>query len=259
MSEFATYQQFFSAEEAEGVIAILKEHGIPYTFKQKRPGFDTVIIGENLNEQWDLSIPQHEFSRVNDLLLANTSVNLDELEKDHYLFSFSHEELQNIIENPDEWGRHDYLVAVELLKQRGENVTKEQLQELREKKIESLAKPPKKVPVGWLIIAYVLPVWAIIRLWTDSRIFNSGNLALVLEVIGAYVVVYGGVIALLIGLSLWKFKKTLPNGNRVYRFLPVDRRHGKILFILGIIAILSLATAGFYTSNTGNMPYEIFD
>src|SRR5688500_4768625 len=127
MSEFATYQQFFSAEEADGVIAILNEHGIPYKFEQSRSRFDKVIIGENLNEQWDLSISPKEFSLVNELVLANTTVNIDELEEDHYLLSFSHEELQNIIQNPDEWGRHDYLVAVELLKRRGENVSQEQL------------------------------------------------------------------------------------------------------------------------------------
>lgn len=260
MSEFATYQQFFSAEEAEGVIAILNEHGIPYTFKQIHARFDKVIIGENLNEQWDLRIPQHEFSRVNDLLLANTTVNLDELEKDHYLFTFSHEELQNIIQNPDEWGRHDYLVAVELLKQRGENVSKELLQELREKKIEVLAKPPKKVPLGWLIVAYGLPILAILLFWTPvyENSFNSGTSGILLIYIGSYVMAYGGTIATLVGLSIWQFKKTLPDGNRVYRFLPEDRKHGKTIFFLGLIAIFSLVISSFYNSNSGYMLHEIF-
>ena len=261
MNEFATYQQFFSAEEAEGVIAILKAHDIPYSFKQNKPRFDKLIIGENLNEQWDLSIPQHEFSRVNDLLLANTTVNLDELEKDHYLFAFSHEELQNIIQNPDEWGRHDYLVAVELLKQRGENVSKEQLQEFREKKMEVLAKPPKKVPLFWLIAAYALPVLALLLIWTpvyyDS--FNdTATSGILLVYIGSYVIVYGGVIAILVGLSLWQFKKTLPDGNRVYRFLPVDRNHGKIILFLGLMAAISLVISSFYNSNTGNLIHELF-
>jgi hypothetical protein len=261
MSEFATYQQFFSAEEAEGVIAILKEHGIPYTFKQTRAGFDTVIIGENLNEQWDLRIPTDQFSRANDLLLANTTVNLEELEKDYYLFSFSQEELENIIRNPDEWGRHDYLVAVELLKQRGENVSKEQLQEFREKKMEVLAKPPKKVPLFWLIAAYGLPVLAILLIWTPAYYdsFNdSTSSGILLVYIGAYVIAYGGVIAVLVGLSLWQFKKMLPDGNRVYRFLPGDRKHGKTIFFLGLIAAFSLVISSFYNSNTGNLLHEIF-
>jgi hypothetical protein len=260
MSEFATYQQFFSAEEADGVIAILNEHGIPYTFKQSSPRFDSVIIGENLNEQWDLRIPTDQFSHVNDLLLANTTVNIDDLEKDHYLFSFSPEELKNIIKNPDEWGRHDYLVAVELLKQHGENVTKEQLQDLREKKIETLSKPPKKVPGFWLVVAYLLPVWAAIRVWTPA-IFGPNDLEGIFVwtiYFANYLMTIGGVIATFIGLSLWRFSKPLPNGSRVYRFLAADRKHGKIIFFLGMIAILSIGSAFLYLSGTGIAPYEIF-
>jgi hypothetical protein len=180
MSEFASYQQFYSAEEAEPLIAILKDHGIPFTFKESRSRIDSVIVGDSYNELFDLRIPQHEFSRVTDLLLANTTVNLDELDKDYYLHSFSKEELENIIANPDEWGRHDYLVAVELLKQHGVEVSKQHLQLLREKKIEALTEPPKKVPAIWLVIAYLLPLWSALRVWTPypKRVLASAIFSL---------------------------------------------------------------------------------
>src|SRR5690606_32574856 len=127
----------------------LKEHGIPYTLTKTRGQLDSIIVGDNYNDQYDLRIPQHEFTRVTDLLIANTKVNLDELDKDYYLFSFSREELENIINNPDEWSSNDYVIAVELLKSQGENVSREQLEELREKKIETLASSQKKVPGFW--------------------------------------------------------------------------------------------------------------
>ena len=98
-------------------------------------------------------------------------------------------------------------------------------------------------------------------IWTpvyyDS--FNdTATSGILLVYIGSYVIVYGGVIAILVGLSLWQFKKTLPDGNRVYRFLPVDRNHGKIILFLGLMAAISLVISSFYNSNTGNLIHELF-
>jgi len=50
MDQFASYQQFFSPEEAEPIIAVLKENGIPYTFNKTRGILDAVIIGVNPND-----------------------------------------------------------------------------------------------------------------------------------------------------------------------------------------------------------------
>jgi|ADGO01.1.fsa_nt_gi hypothetical protein len=176
MDQFASYQQFFSPEEAEPIIAVLKENGIPYTFNKTRGILDAVIIGVNPNDQYDLRIPQHEFRRVSELLIANTKVNLDELEKDYYLFSFTCEELENIIANPDEWSAHDYVVAVELLKRKGESLPKEKLEELRESRFEVLAKSQKKFPGFGLAIAYLLPLWSGLRMWTPNPLaFSDSN------------------------------------------------------------------------------------
>lgn len=262
MDQFASYQQFFSPQEAESIITLLKEHGIPYTLTKTRGQLDAIITGVNYNDQYDLRIPQHEFTRVTDLLIANTKVNLDELDKDYYLLSFSREELENIINNPDEWSSNDYVIAVELLKSQGENVSREQLEELREKKIETLASSQKKVPGFWLVVAYALPLWSAVRIWTPfpKRAWLDNAIISVLATFSNYLMVYGGVIGVFVGLSLWKFKKLLPDGNSVYRFLPADRLHGNIIFYLGIIAVISLALAFFYTSITGEYSgYLLFD
>ena len=105
-----------------------------------------------------------------------------------------------------------------------------------------------------------LPVLALLLIWTPvyNNSFNSGYSGILLVYIGAYVMAYGGIIAALVGLSLWQFKKTLPDGNRVYRFLPVDRNHGKIILFLGLIAAISLVISSFYNSNTGNLIHELF-
>lgn len=206
MSEFATYQQFFSAEEAEGIIDVLKANGIPYKFEL---GMGTVdkVIGGDTNNYYELRISPGEFERVTSLILSNTTVNLEELEKDHYLFSFTDKELYNIIANPDDWGRQDYLVAVELLKQRGDEYTPEELQKLRHSKMERLAVP-EKTTGDWIVLGYVFAI-------------------------------LGGLIAIVWGYTLWNFTKLLPDGRRVFMYSERDRRHGKRIFLIGVIAFIT--------------------
>lgn len=208
MSEFFLYQQFFSPEEAEGIISILNAHSIPYKFDKGHGTVDKTIGGE-INDYYELKIPPDQFELVTSLMLANTHVNLDELDKDHYLFTFNNDELYSIIANPDEWSKQDYLIAVELLKQYGDSYTPEELQQLRKKKIEWLATPAKTTG-GWIVLGY-------------------------------FFAFFGGLIAVVWGYTLWNFKKLLPDGRRVYIYQERDRRHGKRIFLLGVImAIVGL-------------------
>ena len=45
----------------------------------------------------------------------------------------------------------------------------------------------------------------------------------------------GGGVGVIIGYSLWSSKKTLPNGERIYSYKSEDRKHGKNIFIIGLI------------------------
>jgi hypothetical protein len=234
MSEFATYRQFFSAEEAKPLIALLNEHGIPYTFTPIRARFDNIIVGESINESFELKVPATEFDHVTSLQLANTTVNIDLLDKDYYMLSFSEDELYNVIKNPDEWSVQDYLIAVELLKRRGKVFTREKLQELRTKKIETLATPEKKLAAGWLILAYGIPLWAGLTVWFPYPSFAR---------------LWPAFLGTLWGVTLWKFKKLLPDGRRVYIYQASDRAHGKRIFFIGLAALISVMIGIIYWSH----------
>lgn len=60
----------------------------------------------------------------------------------------------------------------------------------------------------------------------------------------------GGGIGIIIGYSLWKSKKTLPNGDRIYSYSSEDRKNGKRIFLISII-IFPLALILKILSNTG--------
>ena len=104
---------------------------------------------------------------------------------------------------PDKWGKFDYLLAQKILIDRGEVISNEQLMAFRQKRLEDLAQPDKR-QIPWIIAGYIFSL-------------------------------LGGFLGLIIGWSLWKIKKTLPNGEKVYAFMYHDRVHGKIIFLIGII------------------------
>ena len=51
--------------------------------------------------------------------------------------------------------------------------------------------------------------------------------------IGYVMAFLGGLIGFFIGWHLLTYKKTLPNGDIVYGYSPVDRRHGQRILIIG--------------------------
>ena len=233
MSELAAYQQFFSEEEAQHIIALLKEQGIEYTFQLSRNKIDNIIAGETYNEKYELQIPVDQFERVTALVLANTKIDLAELENDHYLLSFTEEELLNVIKNPDEWGTQDYMIARELLKQKGIVYSEEKLKELRNTKVEQLAQPEKEIDTVWFVLAYLGTVWVAISPWINM-----------LNIYHFWIAVIGCAV----GISIWRFKKLVPDGRRVWLYRLSDRNHGRNIFFISLIALASVIAAFFSLS-----------
>ena len=93
--------------------------------------------------------------------------------------------------------------------------------------------------------------------WTFPLFFSSRemNLSVKLKASGVYFLwscvwiifgyvaaLIGGFIGILLGYSLWLSKKKLPNGSKVPAYNEEIRKHGRIIFYLGIImfAVLSI-------------------
>jgi len=125
------------------------------------------------------------------------------LNRGHYLFEFTNEELYEILEKPDEWNYIDYKLAQKILKERGKDINENLLASLKEERVTELSKPERRYSF-WIIVGYISSL-------------------------------LGGLLGLAIGWILWTMKKTLPNGERIYVYSESDRRHGKIMFMIGII------------------------
>jgi hypothetical protein len=203
MSRYATYEKFFNPEQAEPVINVLKRHAIPHEFEAIGNTVDKVLTGGGPEYLYEIKIPATQFETVNRLLREEMKVSLDEVDPDHYLFTFEDKELVEILHEPDAWGRLDYVIAREILESRGIVYSREELDAIWNKRMERVARPD--IDGGRWIYA------------------------------GYFFAVFGGFIGIIIGLVLSQSTKTLPNGNRYYIYDETTRKRGKNIFYLSLI------------------------
>lgn len=207
MSHYSTYQKFFSPEQAAPVLTILKEHGIPFEFIKSKKLVDSVIGGDaSFDNLYELKIPNKQFEEVNQLLRETQEIDINDLASDYYLFSFTDEELVDILRRPDEWSPQDYNIALQVLEERDITFTEDELAAYRKERIRVLARPEK----------------------LHNRLLYAGY---------AFAF-FGGVIGVIIGLSLWQTKKTLPNGKKQFMFDFQTRGHGKLMILFSVIMLV---------------------
>jgi hypothetical protein len=219
--EFITYQKFNDPALAEELAGQLENHHIKYFIeKESRPFDPTYSFNESSVTQYAVKIKSGDFEKVNQLLKDDESEDVTEIGKDYYLYSFTNDELMEVITKADEWSPFDVVLARKLLAEKGKVLTDEAITAINEKRIEDL-KVPDPPQTYWIVVGYVC----------------------------AFI---GGLLGIFIGWYLMNYKKTLPNGQRVYEYSERDRRHGTIIFYIGIV-VLVLAVgyrlAGIFTND----------
>lgn len=209
-----TFRRFGNPEDAEDLIAILSANDITYLIEDASPTFDVTFSGNTFEKEVYIKIKQSDFESTEELLLNSTQVETTQIPKDYYLLEFSNEELIEVLMKPDEWSPIDYKLSQQILKERGKEIDSEIILTLKKKRIESLAEPERSQKT-WIYAGYIF-------------------------------VLLGGIIGLFIGWHLITFKKTLPNGSRVYAYVKSDRKSGKNILILGLIFIVIWSFIRFY-------------
>jgi hypothetical protein len=215
--EFITYQKFNDAALAGELAGQLEQHGIEYQIEEESLTFNiTFVLNDPLQKEYAVKIKSGDFEKVNQLLKDDESKNIDGVDKDYYLFSFTDDELMDVLTKADEWSAFDVVLARKLLAERGKDISEATISSINEKRIEELKKPEAS-QLTWVIIGYIIALGGII-------------LPFFVSAIGFF-----------IGWHLASYKKTLPDGARVYGYNETDRVHGKRIFYLGItVFVLSL-------------------
>lgn len=202
---YSVFRKYPTLEQVKDLESLLNKNDIATEIADNIPPVDSSFSGSTLQNQYEIKIPLTDFEKAEKILDENAENLIDEVDKDHYLFSFTDDELYEILLKADEWNEFDYKLAQKILIQRGKSVDTELLKALKKQRIELLAKPEEN---------------------QKSRIMA-----------GYIFAILGGFLGILIGYSLWTSKKSLPNGQKVYSYNEKDRAHGKNIFYIGLIVL----------------------
>jgi len=202
---YSVFRNFTNIEQARDFAATLKEIGIEAELVHNSNPLDgTIYSGDVLiSNSVQLKIHQKDFAKANAFLDKEADNLTTEIEDSHYLHSFSDEELYEILMKPDEWSNIDYKIAHKLLIKKGKQFDPELLNALKKQRIDDLAKPEASQK-AWILFAYIMTA-------------------------------LGGLSGIFIGWHIMTYKKSLPNGQKTYAYAENDRKHGKAIFIIGLI------------------------
>lgn len=201
--EYLRFKLFPDKQTAEDFVEVLKQNGIDYKIEEDVLVFDPSYANNPLNKDYAITIKQSDFKRASAAYDAYFAKQLHDVPADYYLFSFSNDELLEILAKPDEWGAFDYQLAQQLLKQRGVEISTEETDHLKAERYKEIAQPedePTKNLVGYYIISILFFPVGIIIGW------------------------------------VWGYsKKQLPDGYKVYAYNERVRNHGRTIFLIAMI------------------------
>lgn len=203
--KFITFQKFDEQVSALDLGKILDENNIEYLLEDTSLSFDPTFSNNGFGKEFRIKIQKQDFEKVDILLQKSSQTEINEIDKDHYLFSFSDDELIELITKRDEWSQFDFLLAQKILKERGREISPEMIEQIKKERIIALSKPEESQK-NWIIVGYISAL-------------------------------LGGLLGVFIGWHLLTHKKTLPDGSRIYAYSEMDRTQGNRILILGGIFV----------------------
>lgn len=203
---FITYQKFDDPVLANELAEQLDKHHIKYYVAEESQTVNPLFaLNKEISIEYSVKINANDFEQVNQLLKDDESEDVTEVAKDYYLFSFTDDELMEVITKADEWSAFDFVLARKILTERGKEISDQAISAINDKRIEEL-KAPDPPQTFWIVIGY-------------------------------FFAFLGGVLGVFIGWHLMTYKKTLPDGERVFGYTEKDRKQGKRIFYIAIAVV----------------------
>lgn len=198
-----SFKKVSSLEEASEILILLKNNDIDAWISKNEGDLSNSLLGESDPNKFEILISEKDRVKAENVFITIAKEELNHIPNDYYLFTFSEEELNQVLIEKDEWSEFDVLLSEKILNDRGIKVEVEELRIKQESRNNDLAKP-EGGQVTWLIIGYI------------SAFF-------------------GGFFGLLIGYNIWQAKNKLPNGTKVFAYNENVRHHAKIIFFISLI------------------------
>lgn len=203
MPGFKTFMDLTDPETAMEYAAILDGHKIPYKLQDTSKDFDASMSFNKATKTFMLMLNPKDFEQANALLELKAAFDIDQINASHPFFSFSNDELSDVVMNYDEWNPTDVKLAKHLLAKDKIAISDAQINAFKKGKEAEMRKPEKSDRVT-ILIGYVFSLT-------------------------------GGIIGLAISLFLINSKKTLPSGEKIYTYCESDRKHALVMLSISCI------------------------
>ncbi len=210
---FETYSTFYSLEESHDLTSLLREHDIEHKIEQNHESsLGSFYVGNSGAPKYALKIKSNDFQKLNNLLGTNN----EGLNEQHYFNQYSNEELIEVISEFDKWISSDIEYALFLLKSRGNELSDDEVEKIKQKRIKEL-KQTKSAPTWQLVTGYLAALVGLLF-----------------------------ILAPVMGWSFMTLKKTLPTGEKVFVYDGKSRKQGMYLMVIGsLIGIVYMILAMF--------------
>lgn len=146
-SPYLSFMRFDAIERAEAHARQLRDAGVNCLVEQEPPNVDPLVRQHTIANRIHLMVRGEDFNQGHAVIESYYAQSLDTVEADYYLFSFTDTELFEILQKSDEWGHFDYVLAQKLLRDRGYDISADDLRSLKEKRVAELSRP-EAAPVG---------------------------------------------------------------------------------------------------------------
>lgn len=203
MEEFVTFRKFIDTEAAEEVCELLTNAEIEHRLLDSSHAYVKFAGYSQIEPGIIINIQSKDFERADKVLDSYYLKQIETVDKDHYIFEFSDDELKEIIKNPYDWGSLDFHLAKKLLNDKGFEFSGDYAEERKAEKLKELSQV-KKVSTYKLVIGYIFAIFL-------------------------------PAVSLIIGLLIVNTRNVLPNGEKPYAYTNSDRLHGKIMVTISVI------------------------
>lgn len=219
-NQYIPFKTFNSPYVAEQIIAELKKNSIDVEVENEKQYFDPSFAFNPAEANIILKLKSNDFMKASDIINHFFEAQMKTIDKEHYLFQFSDQELKDILSKPDEWGSYDYQLAQKILVERGQEINNKELEALKKERNEELAKP-EKASTLFIVTGYILAVFI-------------------------------GFVGIIIGWHIATNKKILPDGQKVWTYSQKDRNHGNIIRVISIISMAWFIITKLYNAYLSN-------
>jgi hypothetical protein len=154
VEEFITFQKFNDQNSAIELGDFFKEKKLDYLLEDNSLSFDPTFANNSFGKEFCIKLKKSDFEKGNAFLNEKAENEIVEIDNDYYLLSFTDKELFELIAASDEWSPFDVSLAERLLKERGKEVTLEEIENIKKNRIVELSQPEGSQRT-YIIIGYI--------------------------------------------------------------------------------------------------------